>query len=224
MPCLHKFHEYLNISKGYLNSNSKELDFNPVTLIVGTFNPSWPEGNEANWFYGRIKNNYFWDVLPRLYNHPMSLRNNNLNNHSDWKKFCFDKKIVITDLISEITDADENNVEHQEILKTYLDSSIADYFINFSFTSIVEILEKHPSIKNIYFTRKEGIELFDEEWTKVERYVQENTDRNFHIKRLLTPSASARFQIKQYKKDNPQDPSPLRNFIYSSWLEKWHEI
>lgn len=38
MPCPHKFQEDLNLDK---------IDFKPETLIQGTFNPTWPEGNYA---------------------------------------------------------------------------------------------------------------------------------------------------------------------------------
>jgi len=47
MACNHKFIEYLNL---------ENLDFEPTTLIVGTFNPEWPAGNQAEWFYGRTHN------------------------------------------------------------------------------------------------------------------------------------------------------------------------
>jgi len=57
MACNHKFKKYLKLEK---------LDFIPETLIVGTFNPAWPAGNYAEWFYGRTSNNYFWEVLPNL--------------------------------------------------------------------------------------------------------------------------------------------------------------
>lgn len=38
MPCNHKFLEFLNLEK---------LDFTPTTLIVGTFNPEWPDTNQG---------------------------------------------------------------------------------------------------------------------------------------------------------------------------------
>lgn len=79
MPCNHKFIEDLNL---------KNLNFKPTTLIVGTFNPEWPVGNTAEWFYGRIDNN-FWDVLPRIYGNK-SMR---CSKPSDWKKFCEEKKL-----------------------------------------------------------------------------------------------------------------------------------
>lgn len=41
MACRHKFIDYLNLDN---------LDFDPTTLIVGTFNPEWPDGNHAECF------------------------------------------------------------------------------------------------------------------------------------------------------------------------------
>lgn len=222
MPCLHKFHEYLNLNKGYLNPESNHLDFDPVTLIVGTFNPSWSEGNIAEWFYGRLRNNYLWDVLPRLFKHNYNLRLDGHNNQQEWKQFCFNNQIALTDIIYSINDANADNEEHQDILRTYLDSSIGDYFEDFTFTDIKNLLDRFPTIKNVYLTRQDGIELFDEYWNLVEQYRIEHPERNLHVSKLLTPSASARFQLKQYKHTHPEDRTPLRNFIYQSWLEKWH--
>lgn len=207
MPCQHKFINYLNLER---------LDFEPTTLIVGTFNPAWPEGNRAEWFYGRTARNYFWDVLPRLYNG----ENYRKENSNCWKTFCKGNKIVLTDLITSINDAEVDNKEHQDILKSYLDTSIADYFDDFEFTDLKGILAKYPTIKNIYLTRNKGVELFDEEWQKVEDYVKNKPD--YHVKNLLTPSASARFQIKEYKKEFPNDKTPLRNFIHREWKNQWH--
>jgi hypothetical protein len=99
MACSHKFAEYLNLER---------IDFEPTTLIVGTFKPGWENiNNNAPWFYGRThdlngnQNNNFWDVLPRLYEE-QSLIN---NDHNAWKDFCSRKKIAITDIIQKIEDA-----------------------------------------------------------------------------------------------------------------------
>lgn len=207
MPCHHKFIDYLNLYN---------LDFEPTTLIVGSFNPSWPAGNKAEWFYGRTARNYFWDVLPRLYGND-SLRK---SDKIEWIKFCEENKIVITDLITTIEDAEIGNEEHEEILKSYLDTSIADYFNEFKFTNIESILDRYPSIKNIYLTRNEGVELFDSRWNNIKTFALNKGV--YHLKYLLTPSASARFQIKEYKKNNPEDKTPLKNFIFEEWSKNWH--
>jgi hypothetical protein len=207
MQCRHKFQIYLNLER---------LDFEPSVLIVGTFNPAWPDNNSADWFYGRVHNNYLWDVLPRLFHHDSNLRR---LGPSQWKSFCSANRIALTDLISSIDDADIENIRHQEVLSTYLDTSIAKYFTKFTFTQITALLRKNPSIKNIYLTRQKGLPLFDNQWKLVEEYATQNS---LHVKNLLTPSASARFQIQDYKLANPTDRTPLRNFIYESWKKEWH--
>lgn len=210
MSCNHKFIDYLTLER---------MDFAPTTLIVGTFNPSWPVGNNAEWFYGRTARNYFWDVLPRLYNPNLNLRN---LNSLHWKEFCTQNAIALTDIITSINDADEENEEHQEILRTYLDTSISDYFNDFHFTDIVEILDYKPTIQNIYLTRQGGVDLFDIRWSLIEEYALQNPERNLHLAQLITPSASARYQIGAYRLENPNDPTPLRNFIYQNWRLQWH--
>jgi hypothetical protein len=212
MACPHKFERFLNLER---------LDFEPITLIVGTFNPAWPEGNNAEWFYGRTRNNYLWDVLPRMYNPNFNLRR---ETHVQWKQFCSANRIALTDVIHVINDADENNEEHQEIMRTYLDTSFADYFEDFTFTNLVALIEQHPTIQHVYLTRQEGVELFDEQWSLVEQFSENNPNRNLHFRKLLTPSASARFQLRPYKLANPNDRTPLRNFIFQSWQEQWHQL
>lgn len=210
MPCNHKFIDYLNLDR---------IDFIPTTLIIGTFNPYWPVGNNAEWFYGRTSRNYFWDMLPRLYNSDLNLRK---QTPIQWKQFCSSNQIALTDIVSKINDAEEENDEHQEVLRTYLDTSIADYFNEFQFTDLVQLIINKPTIQNVYLTRQSGVELFDSRWTLLEQYALANPERNLRLRKLITPSASARFQIKDYKLANPNDKTPLRNFIFKSWQEQWH--
>lgn len=209
MPCPHKFQEYLNLEK---------LDFAPETLIVGTFNPAWLEDNYAEWFYGRTGNNYFWDVLPRLYQPDLNLRTKGYE-HVDWKLFCKENKIAITDLIYSIEDADPANPNHHKALKSYSDATISKQFSAITFTDIVGVLERYPSINSAYLTTQAKIDMFNQKWSEVEKYGKE---KEIIVKRLLTPSAGARFQMREYKRKNPSDKTPLRNFIYKSWLEVWH--
>jgi hypothetical protein len=118
MPCPHKFQEYLKLEK---------LDFLPETLIVDTFNPAWPEGNYAEWFYGRVRNNYFWDVLPRMFDPELNLRQKGIH-ASEWKLFCNQRRIAVTDLIYSIEDADSQNSDHREAFKYYSDAFICRDF------------------------------------------------------------------------------------------------
>jgi hypothetical protein len=201
MPCIHKFHDDLHLDN---------LDFEPTTLIVGTFNPSWPEPNPALWFYGRTRKNYFWDVLPRILNGE-NLRNATVN---EWKPFCSQHYIALTDMLTSIDDAEEDNEEHRDILRTYLDAAVADYFEHFTFTDIIGLLEHNQTITKVFFTRQPGIPLFDGQWNLIVQYCQANELR---CANLLTPSAMARFQIGAYRLEHPDDPTPLRNFIFREW-------
>lgn len=205
MPCNHKFINYLNL---------ENIDFSPTLLIIGTFNPEWPEDNYAEWFYGRTNNNYFWDVLPRMFQQ-VSLRN---NNHIEWKNFCSQNQIGITDLITSINDADQENERHFDIIANFKDREFPNTFHEFEMTNIVNILENYPSINKVFFTRNKGIELFDTQIDLINNYCQ---NHNIYFSHLLTPSANARFQMGGYKPLNPNLENNLPNFIYEKWLEKW---
>lgn len=212
MPCNHKFIEDLNL---------ENLDFQPTTLIVGTFNPAWPANNQAQWFYGRTQNNYFWDVLPALYQQA-GLRNvPAVDKPSVWERFCLTNRIAITDLIRSVNDADELNNDHHTLLGDYSDSNIANRFNDFALTDVVSLLRAHPSIKSVYLTTKAQIPFFNEIWNSIEIYCEEN---NIHCRRLLTPSGSARYQIPaDYVPQFPVFNGVLANYILENWQQEWHE-
>ncbi len=202
MPCNHKFSQYLHLN---------DVDFEPTTLIVGTFNPDWDNiHNNAKWFYGRTRNNYFWDVLPRIY------EGINLRHENDivWKQFCSRNKIGITDLLQSIEDADINNVQHIQAISDYKDSSIAQLFNDFTPVNVVSILQNNPSITQVYLTRQLGVPFWDNLWDVVTKYCDCNYV-NHHV--LLTPSGNARFQMNN-------EGGHLRDFIFENWLESWHEL
>ncbi len=215
MPCHHKFQSYLNLER---------LDFEPTTLIVGTFNPEWPAANLATWFYGRItggindhnSGNHFWAVLPRIYGRDsMKIA----ANKQQWKAFCKENKIAITDLISTIVDADSNNNAHQQLLQGYSDTAIAENFNEFKFTDIVGLLEQHPSIRNVYLTRGTGQTFWNNLWQPVTAYC------NLHritCNTLMTPSDNVRFQLGPYNALHPEQKLNREDFIYMYWQQKWH--
>ncbi|NOU20388.1 MAG: hypothetical protein HOO93_01120 [Methyloglobulus sp.] len=203
MACIHKFASDLNLDC---------LDFEPTTLIVGTFNPGWENlGNYAQWFYGRTNNNYFWDVLPRLYENS----NLRLARHTEWKAFCSRHKIALTDLIYSIDDADSNNQAHINQLKNYRDDAIARHFHQFTLVSIPAILENHPTITHVYLTRQTTADFWQQRWLPIVRYCNENSIKT---QTLLTPSGSARFQM-------PKGVDiTLRDFIFNRWQNSWYPM
>jgi len=199
-----------------MDLNLENLDFQPTTLIVGTFNPTWPENNQAQWFYGRTQNNYFWDVLPRLYGE-QSLLN---ANPDEWKQFCSRHKIAITDLISCIGDA--NRPENDAAMGGYSDERIANDFHEHNFVNIVALLEDHPTIKNVYLTRGNAPTFWARLWRPIRRYCNL---QKLHENTLLTPSGYAFYQHGRYNNTNPDQQIPnLGDFILRSWQQKWHQI
>ena len=207
MPCNHKFIEDLNLENS---------DFQPTTLIVGTFNPAWQENNQADWFYGRTQNNYFWDVLPGLYGERSHLN----ANPAEWRKFCSRHKIALTDLVSRIEDA--NSPEHDQEMGGYSDSIIAENFNQHIFVDIVSLLKNYPSIKKVYFTRGAAPTFWARLWRPVRSYC---TRYELHEDTLLTPSGYAFYQHGKYNNANPQQPiSNLADFILRSWQQRWHQI
>lgn len=206
MPCPHKFQQYLNLDN---------LDFEPTTLIVGTFNPSWPSGNNAKWFYGRRKN-HFWEVLPRIYGE-VSLQGAEPN---EWKCFCRRNKIAITDLISGIVDADEQKTEHKKYLANFSDKFITEKFRNHTYTDIVRIINQNPTINNVYLTRGDSDSFWNKIWKPVKDYCDANQKRH---RTLLTPSRYAGFQKNKYNRQHPDNPATSTvDLILKRWQEVWH--
>jgi len=207
MSCQHKFYKDLNL---------EQINFEPTTLIVGTFNPAWPAGNTAEWFYGRTKNNYFWDVLPRLYGQA-SLIN---AGPAQWKQFCHDNKVAITDLIASIDDADPAKPEHNKMLGGFSDDAIIHNFDDFSYVNIVGLLQRHPTIKSVYLTRGITEAFWKHLWNPVVHYCNSN---GLHARILLTPSGYAFYQHGAHNKDNPGNIIPrLEDYILMRWQKEWH--
>jgi hypothetical protein len=207
MPCNHKFQNKLNL---------EQIDYAPTTLIVGTFMPEWPVGNPADWFYGRTENKYFWDILPRLYGE-QSLMN---ATQAEWKKFCCEKQIAITDLISSIDDAQPDNLEHVKILAGGSDKAIAYNFDDFNFVNIVQILQRQSTIRNVYLTRGITEAFWKHLWNPVMQYCSHN---HLHERKLLTPSGEASYQHGAYNEEHPENKIPLlEEYLLMKWQEEWH--
>lgn len=207
MSCNHKFKSHLNLEK---------LDFEPTTLIVGSFNPEWPESNTAGWFYGRTETNYFWDILPRLYGESSLLK----AQPAEWKQFCREKQIALTDLISAIDDAEQENKAHNRMMGGFSDDAIEYNFDDFEFVNIVGLLKRNPTIKNVYLTRGITEAFWRHQWNPVAHYCNHNkiTER-----KLLTPSTDAAFHHELYNKENPgQIISQLEDYILQRWQKEWH--
>ena len=207
MPCVHKFEKYLDLTK---------LDFEPTTLIIGTFNPAWPEGNKAEWFYGRTGSNYFWELLGGLYG-DQGLINKEAD---DWKAFCKTHKIAITDILRSIKDADIENPVHIDHLKNYSDQKIATEFKDLDPVDITALLKQNPTIRNVYVTRT-VTGLWKKYLQDAMAYCKAN---NIRFNSLLTPSGYSYFQYGRFKKNNPESTILQGAFVLGEWQKKWHTI
>jgi hypothetical protein len=205
MACNHKFKSDLNISYA--------KDWLPETLIVGTFNPEWTDNNSAQWFYGRVENNFFWSVLPQIYGEKSML----CKDVKDWKRFCQNNKIALTDLIECITTA--NYDEHKNIISGFSDKAIEDNFkINdLKTVKIIEIIKSNPTIKNVYFTRGANQGLWKKLWQPIKKHCNEN---KINCIELLTPSGYAFYQ---FNKAERMKYDSLSSFITAKWKIKISE-
>lgn len=207
MPCRHKFYSELNLA---------HLDYEPETLIVGTFSPEWPEDNTAEWFYGRTDESLFWDVLPGVYG-AAPMRNSSAD---EWRQFCRARKIALTDLISEIEDAEAVNKKHQKMLGGFSDKAIMHNFDDFAFTNIVGLLQQQGSIRNIYLTRGITEAFWRHLWSPVMRYANA---QGVHERILLTPDESASYQYEAHNAAHPHASLPsLADYLVMRWKEVWH--
>lgn len=215
MPCNHKFQQDLQL---------QHLDYEPTTLIVGTFNPAWPNNNNAEWFYGRThdangnQNNNFWAVLPRIYERESMI----YATPEEWRQFCHDNQVAITDLITSVNDAEEHNLHHQEIMAGFADKALAENFHNFTFTNVVGLLQTHSTIQNVYLTRGATPAFWSRLWQPVRQYAALN---GLRIRTLLTPSGYAFYQQGRYNNANPEAPiTELEDFVLMRWQERWHPL
>jgi hypothetical protein len=201
MACHHKFRSYLQLER--LD------DFIPETLIIGTFNPEWPDGNYAEWFYGRTNNNYFWDLLPRMYG-DQGLRN---GNQKDWKTYCRIRKVALTDLLASINDANIRNETHRLILSKYTDLDLAAKFTEQLSNPIVPLLEANQHIRSVYLTTTNNSKFWQRQWSPVMNYCLQH---KIWCRRLLTPSKGARFSMTK------GSGITMPDFIFKDWNSKWN--
>jgi hypothetical protein len=215
MPCIHKFQDWLDLDK---------VNFQPTTLIVGTFNPSWPiQNNNSEWFYGRThdlngnQNNNFWEVLPKIYGLPTLINSST----DDWKNFCLNHKIAITDIINSVNDADEQNDSHQRMMGSFKDDDLSQIFYDFKLTNIVGLLRRYPTISNVYITRGLSQTYWKYIFYLTKKYCESSGIR---FTSLLTPSGYAYIQQGAYNRQNPDNRLNLPDFILMKWREVWHQI
>lgn len=217
MPCEHKFIQDLDLS--YV----EHLGYKPKTLIIGTFNPAWPEGNNAPWFYGRTHDahakpsNRFWHVLPVLYGHAPLMN----AGPDEWKDFCKDNGIAITDMIRCIKDAHEHHPEHRRILASCSDKGVELGFHDHDANPLAPLLVRFPTIQHVYITRTTTYAGLWQDLSQELRDACQSPNRTYSD--LLTPSPYAIKQIGRWNRVHPHDQAnTIEDLLVKRWKQVWH--
>ncbi|MBS3993008.1 MAG: hypothetical protein KGZ87_04750 [Bacteroidetes bacterium] len=185
MPCNHRF------------LNDLYPQYKLRYLFVGTFNPEWnnPNGNNANWFYGR-RTNSFWRILPETFGHNNMNTAQNRQNPEIWKNYCIKNGIGLTDIIEKIIDA--NIDDNQNEIYSFLDNQLEE-FQQIQLTDILKLIkENKDSLKRVYFTRychtlsRDGVLL--NRWNQIRDLCDE---LNIHNSCLVTPSNGYRMPVNE---------------------------
>ncbi|MBA4299630.1 MAG: hypothetical protein C0433_05905 [Cyclobacterium sp.] len=178
MPCHHRFQNDLQLA--YTNWEIR-------TLFIGTFNPAWLiPNNNAQWFYGRVARNDFWGILPSIHNGELLID----EGPQEWKNFCRNHFIGITDIISSLEDADVGDPDHVEKVRKFRDADLATFEIIPN--DIPLILERHKTIEQICLTRNTLPNPWNGLFQPTFDWVAEHPERNIEIKLLRSPSRGAR--------------------------------
>lgn len=199
MACQHRF-----LGKHQPNSLLPNWEFD--YLFIGTFNPAWNfnTGESAPYFYGRTRNNYFWDLVPDIWDN-RKMRKSNAN---EWETFLQQKRIGITDIIKVIQDADNNIQQHIDWLQDKSDTGLVKFQnIEWNTTEILPIINTaEKKLKGIFITNQKAPDNIEAQIQIIEQAALQN---NIPFVRLITPSGGARFQF------------PKGTKLYPTLLNEW---
>lgn len=199
MACQHRF-------LGLHQPDSLLPDWEIDYLFIGTFNPAWnfPGRQAAPYFYGRVDNNYFWDLVPELWDEDrMRGAAENV-----WIDFLQGKRIGITDLIVSIDDANEADEEHNKWIREVKDKDLIRFKnIQWNSESITAFIEDLPTLKGIFITNLSAPALIE---IQIAQITEAAEVACIPIRRMFSPSrGAARF---------------LGSPVYDNLLAEWQPI
>jgi hypothetical protein len=121
---------------------------------------------------------------------------------SVWEHFLQENRIGVTDLIQEITDADESNEQHITWLKDKADSGLVKFKqVVWNTSEILTLINNsEKKLKGIFITNQTAPALINDQINLIQQSAIQN---NIFFERLLTPSGGARFQIPKGSKLYP---------------------
>lgn len=137
---------------------------NPRTLVLGSFNPYFENGQVVDYYYGR-SSNYFWKTIARIV----------VNQNEDYFLNNFQRKLEVMNnnfCCLDVIDCIEFTSEDEELLNEYIDSKVRTNFLDQSIfitksklenggnvllrrtynQSIINLLENSESIEKVIHT------------------------------------------------------------------------
>ena len=131
-------------------------------------------------------------------------------NAADWKEFVRKNRIGITDVITSIDDADENNERHRKMVFTKTDADL-DRFnqIKWNTDDIIKSIRNGRKLKGIFVTNRKCPTKIE---TQFQRIGEAAKQSNINFTRLITPSSGARFSMRK--------GSPLYQTLLAEWKQE----
>ena len=149
-------------------------------LIIGTFNPAWDaeNGDNAEYFYGR-KSNQFWCILPHAFHEHCLIDKGS----AEWRAFCAEHRIGLTDIISSIANANEDDGEHfTDLTIGFEDRKIEKqafghyvYTPQFRHGEIMQTIEANrDTLRGVFFTRStfNDIPRIRQRWIAIQAFCE----------------------------------------------------
>jgi len=140
MSCKHRFYNELLPTWGF--------DY----LFIGTFNPEWnnPNGNNANYFYGRHTND-FWYILPKVFGDSNLMKKEKRTDKNILIGYLKTRRIALTDIIIEVKNVEQENELHFNDIISVKDKNLEKYELIFN-SEIFKLLKNN--LKGVFFTRQ----------------------------------------------------------------------
>lgn len=211
MPIYHKFMQELSL---------ESLSYIPRILFINTFIADCQAEKSTKWFYGNLqgdlgnlnRGNYFWAIVPRLFNE-LSLKFEGAE--ALWKDFCEDYGIACTSLISSINDKEMEELDLSDEIGGLHDQFIVNECREIALNDITGILMRYPSIKAVYLTRDIENSFWDQCWKPIASYCESH---GIYVRTLADCSDYA---SSQYDTAKAGGFDSTEDYLFDKWAKNW---
>lgn len=217
MSIKHKFY-HTNFTNEYVTNNAilDTTPYKPEVLILGTFNPSTPKTNLADFYYGR---NFFWPAFKNLFvTKQLIIQKRRMPQNGNSTAFldpslleifeiCSHLKLTFADLVLEVFHLNnpdfqllqnDNIIFNQQEFNLIQDGRKGNINglhqlntlqqVHWNTKNIIQYLCENPQIKSIYFTRR-PTGIWAKQWEQIITH-EYMDNRNFT--NIFTPSGQGK--------------------------------